>query len=140
VVDIIKGCVILVAGLGILQGGKHVLEHAAITLLKMMDSDPHMGAAKRFLELMQAADMAQGLLLSVALAYAVLRFLEAYGLWFQRGWARWLGLIGAGVYVPFEIYYFVKGPSLTTFVVMMINCTVVWLLWPTKNYYRNTSS
>jgi uncharacterized membrane protein (DUF2068 family) len=73
-------------------------------------------------------------LITIAVAYAMLRFIEAYGLWFQRNWARWLGLFGAGIYVPFEIYYFVKGPSVTTFIVMLINCIVLWLLWPRKKF------
>jgi uncharacterized membrane protein (DUF2068 family) len=134
VIDIIKGAIILVAAFGILQGGNHVLEDAAMTLLKMLDSDPHLGAPKKFLELMQAADLEQGMLISIAVAYALLRFIEAYGLWFMRNWARWLGLFGAGIYVPFEVYYFIKGPSWTTFIVMLINCTVLWLLWPRKKF------
>ena len=139
VIDIVKGSIILIAALGILQGGNHVLEDAGMTLLKMLDSDPHVGTPKKFLELMQAAELAQGSLVSIAVAYALLRFAEAYGLWFQRNWARWLGLIGAGIYVPFEMYYFVKGPSVTTFIVMLVNITVLWLLWPRKKFAVETN-
>ncbi|HMB57415.1 MAG TPA: DUF2127 domain-containing protein, partial [Arenimonas sp.] len=67
-----------------------------------------------------------------ATAYAALRFLEAYGLWFARSWARWLGIVSAGIYVPFELYYFVRDPSWTSISVLSINVAVLWLLWPQR--------
>jgi uncharacterized membrane protein (DUF2068 family) len=132
IIDIIKGITILSAGLGILRAQSHALENGGHTLLRLLDLDPMQGAPHRFLELLHAADMEHGLLMVFAAAYALLRFVEAYGLWFARSWARWLGLISSGMYVPFELYYFIKNPSWTTFIVLSINLIVVWLLWPSK--------
>jgi len=39
-----------------------------------------------------------------ALFYSGLRFLEAVGLWKDRNWAKWLGAISGGIYIPVEIY------------------------------------
>ena len=92
--------------------------------------DPALGQPRKFLGLLHAADTEHGLLVLAAVAYAALRFVEAYGLWFMRGWARWLGIFSAGIYVPFELYYFIRTPSLTSASVMAINLAVLWLLWP----------
>lgn len=132
IIDVIKGVVILGIGLGILSAHSHVLENGGVSLLRLLDIDSNLGAAREFLVLLHAADTEHGLLTLAAAAYATLRFIEAYGLWFVRSWARWLGLFSAGIYVPFELYYFVKGPSLTTLSVMAVNLVVLWLLWPRR--------
>ncbi len=132
VIDIVKGSAILAMGLGIFRAQSHVLENGGQFLLRLLELDPTQGAPYKFLEFLHAADMEHGLLMICAAAYALLRFVEAYGLWFTRSWARWLGLISSGMYVPFELYYFIKSPGWTTFIVMSINLIVVWLLWPSK--------
>lgn len=132
IIDMVKGVVILGIGLGILSAHSHVLENGGVSLLQLLDVDPSVGIARKFLVLLHAADTEHGLLTLAAACYAVLRFVEAYGLWFVRSWARWLGLVSAGIYVPFELYYFVKSPSLTTLSVMSINLGVLWLLWPRR--------
>jgi uncharacterized membrane protein (DUF2068 family) len=130
VVDMIKGVTILAIGFGILSAHSHVLENGGVSLLRLLDINPTLVMARRFLALLHAADTEHGLLMLAATAYATLRFIECYGLWFMRNWARWMGIISAGIYVPFEIYYFLRGPSLTTAGVMSINLIVLWLLWP----------
>lgn len=130
VIDLIKGATVLAIGFGILSAQSHVLENGGVSLLRLLDIDPTLGVARKFVALLHAADTEHGLLLLAAIAYAALRFIEGYGLWFMRGWARWLGIISAGIYVPFEAYYFIRTPSLTSASVMAINLVVLWLLWP----------
>ncbi|MBE0443980.1 DUF2127 domain-containing protein [Psychrobacter sp. FME5] len=43
-------------------------------------------------------------------AYASLRFLEAYGLWQDKTWAYWFGVLGYGVFIPIELYYLFASP------------------------------
>jgi uncharacterized membrane protein (DUF2068 family) len=40
------------------------------------------------------------------LAYAAVRFVEAYGLWNRRVWAEWFALLSGALYLPWEIYEF----------------------------------
>ena len=129
VVDMIKGAVILAIGFGLLSAHSHVLENGGVSLLRLLDIDQTLSVPRRFLAFLHAADTEHGLLTLAAAAYASLRFIEAYGLWFMRNWARWLGLFSAGIYVPFELYYFVRQPSLASAGVMAINLVVLWLLW-----------
>jgi len=134
VIDIIKGAAILAIGFGILSAHSHVLENGGVSLLRLLDLDPALGVPRKFLAMLHAADTEHGLLTIAAVAYAALRFVEAFGLWTMRGWARWLGIFSAGIYVPFELYYFVRQPSATTASVMAINLIVLWLLWPQRKF------
>jgi uncharacterized membrane protein (DUF2068 family) len=132
IVDIVKGLLILGLALGVLHASSHVLENAGVSLLGLLDVDRTLAIPRSFLHLMQLADGERGWITVAAAAYALLRFVEAYGLWFTRNWARWLGLVSSCIYVPFELYYFLRGPSWTTFSVLAVNLIVVWLLWPRR--------
>jgi uncharacterized membrane protein (DUF2068 family) len=72
-------------------------------------------------------------LILLAAGYVVLRFFEAYGLWYQRTWGQWLGALSGGLYVPFELWHLVNRPSLIGVVVLVSNVGVVgflvYLLW-----------
>jgi len=100
--------------------------------MRMLDLNQNLGAPHKFIEFLHAADMQHGLLMLFAATYALIRFVEAYGLWFSKAWARWLGLISSGMYVPFELYYFIKSPGWTTLAVLGVNLCVIWLLWPNR--------
>lgn len=130
VIDMVKGLVILAIGFGLLSAHSHVLENGGVSLLRLLDIDPTLGLARRFLALLHAADSEHGLLVLAAVTYAALRFVEAYGLWFMRNWARWLGIVSCSIYVPFEMYYLFRDPSWTSVSVLAINLGVLWLLWP----------
>lgn len=134
VIDVVKGAAILAIGFGILSAHSHVLENGGVSLLRLLDIDPELGLPRKFLAMLHAADTEHGLLSLAAAAYAMLRFVEAFGLWGMRGWARWLGIFSAGIYVPFELYYFVRQPSATSAGVMAINLIVLWLLWPQRKF------
>ena len=63
-----------------------------------------------------------------AATYGVLHLIEAWGLWRGRIWASWLGCIGAGVYLPFEIWALVHDPGWVTLAVVIINAAIVAVL------------
>jgi len=60
-------------------------------------------------------------LILLAAGYVVLRFFEAYGLWYQRTWGQWLGALSGGLYVPFELWHLANRPSLIGVVVLVSN-------------------
>ena len=62
---------------------------------------------------------------AVAVAYASLRFTEAYGLWKARAWAEWIALISGALYLPFEIYKVFHRPNPFHFTVLGLNLAVV---------------
>ena len=60
-----------------------------------------------------------------ACAYAILRFVEAYGLWYATTWAEWIALISGSIYLPFEIYKLIHRQSLLHISVFVINLIIV---------------
>jgi uncharacterized membrane protein (DUF2068 family) len=61
----------------------------------------------------------------VAVTYSVLRFVEAYGLWYARAWAEWIALVSGMLYLPFEIYKLIHHPSPFHLWVFLINVAIV---------------
>jgi uncharacterized membrane protein (DUF2068 family) len=60
-----------------------------------------------------------------AFLYALMRFVEAYGLWFARRWAEWFALISGCVYLPFELFELAKGFTWVKITLVVINLLVV---------------
>ncbi|EKO3712198.1 DUF2127 domain-containing protein, partial [Vibrio metschnikovii] len=60
-----------------------------------------------------------------ALAYSLIRFVEAYGLWKSYGWTKWFALLSGAVYLPFEVYGIVVRPSILGASVFVLNIIVV---------------
>lgn len=58
----------------------------------------------------QQASKNWSLFLLLIFAYASLRFIEAYGLWQDKTWAYWFGVIGYGIFIPIELYYLTVSP------------------------------
>ncbi|MEO8159790.1 MAG: DUF2127 domain-containing protein [Arenimonas sp.] len=133
-IDVVKGAVVLAIAFGLLSAHSHVLERGGVSLLQLLDIDSGLVWPRKFLALLHAADTEKGLLVLAASAYGGLRFVESWGLWRMRNWARWLGIVSAGIYVPFELYYLFRTPNLTSVSVLSINLAVLWLLWPGKPF------
>ena len=108
--------------------------HAAEALVDRL----HLDAAKKFphIFLQLAANMTDAQLwglAALALAYALLRFAEAYGLWRGRSWGQWIAAVSGGIYVPVEIYELVRGVSWIKVAALVLNAAVVtymcYTLW-----------
>ena len=57
-----------------------------------------------------------------------MRLVEAWGLWFDRRWASWLGALSGALYVPIELYELAAHPSSTELILLAVNvCVVVYL-------------
>jgi uncharacterized membrane protein (DUF2068 family) len=66
-------------------------------------------------------------------AYALIRLVEAWGLWRQRAWAEWLGAISGALYIPFEIRELTHHVNILTVGLLVINVAIVaFLLWSTR--------
>jgi len=132
--EALKGAIVLVAGFGLTRLVHRDVEHAAEALIDRL----HLDAAKKFphIFLQLAANISDAQLwglAALALAYALLRFAEAYGLWFQRRWAQWLAAVSGAIYVPVEIYELSRGVSWIKVGALVLNAAVVtymcYILW-----------
>ena len=79
----------------------------------------------------QASDLAASkaidlvLLAAGALAYATVRFVEAYGLWRERVWAEWFAVASSGIYLPIEVWELAKGITWPRVLLFAVNLAIV---------------
>ncbi|ANW22772.1 hypothetical protein BA953_00335 [Vibrio coralliilyticus] len=59
------------------------------------------------------------------LAYTIIRWVEAYGLWKGLRWTEWLALIGCVIYVPFEVYGLIHHPGIIGAVILIVNLLII---------------
>jgi uncharacterized membrane protein (DUF2068 family) len=62
--------------------------------------------------------------------YAIIRFIEARGLWLEREWAEWFALLSGAMYLPWEIYELVRRQNALKWIIFSVNVIIVlYLLW-----------
>lgn len=124
--EFIKGVLGLLLGLVailLVHRDAWVLAESLLALLHI-STDRHM--AQLFLDF--ADDITAARLWTAALlafVYAVLRFIEAYGLWTQRTWAEWVALGSGTLLIPWEIREMLRGITLFRSVFFVGNLIVV---------------
>lgn len=62
------------------------------------------------------------------IAYAVVRLVEAYGLWYGKRWAWIFGMISAGLYIPIEIFELTKRVNWAEAVLFLVNVLILVVL------------
>lgn len=69
--------------------------------------------------------------------YALIRFIEARGLWLEREWAEWFALLSGSMYLPWEIYELVRRQTALKWIIFGINVVIVlYLLWLRVEMHR----
>ena len=126
-----KGVLVLLAGLGLLGLIHHDVGAIAQSLVREAHLNPASHLPRIFLEASGKVDDHRILFLArFALAYGVLRLLEAYGLWHQTPWGEWLGALMGGIYLPFEIRLLLRRFTMLHLLVFIGNLVIVaFLLW-----------
>jgi uncharacterized membrane protein (DUF2068 family) len=121
-----KGLLALLAASGLELLGPAPLQRWLHELTAHFQLDPHQGAMQWMSNAInpESVHLAAG----IALVYALLRFMEAWGLWNVRAWASWLGCISAAVYLPLDVYAIVQHPGWLSMAVLAVNLIVVWVL------------
>ena len=126
-----KGAVVFGAGFGLLSLLHSDVRHLAADLVTRLHIDPHSHYAAIFLDAStRLTDARLWALAAFALAYAVLRSVEGWGLWFGRRWGLWLGAASGAIYVPVEAYELWQRPGLAKGATVLLNvAVVVYLVW-----------
>jgi uncharacterized membrane protein (DUF2068 family) len=126
VVEALKGALVLVAGFGLLSLVHHDLQAIAERLVRQSHLNPARHYPRVFIEAASHVnDSRLRTLAALAFLYAVVRFIEAYGLWHLRAWAEWFGIISGAVYLPIEVYELFHRPSPVKAFVLLVNAGVV---------------
>ena len=124
-----KGVLILAAGFGLLSLIHHDVQGMAEEVVRHFHLNPASRYPRIFLQAFAALNEQKLRLLALAaLLDALLRLVEAYGLWHARQWAVYLGIITAGIYVPIEIYELFHRVTWTKVLILAVNVVIVGYL------------
>ena len=128
--EMAKGLIVLLAACGVLLlMQREDPWDIADGLLRLLHISPDHHFAQVFLDWADSLTIARiWTVAAAAISYSVLRFLEAYGLWYARAWAEWIALISGALYLPFEIYKLVHHQSLFHVSVLLINLAIVFYM------------
>lgn len=126
-----KGALALLLGFILLTLRHRDMESIAARILRLL----HISPDRHFYhETLRAAGRvtSHGIWLFVfgITAYAIIRFVEATGLWLEREWAEWFALISGSLYLPWEVYELVRRQNGLKWMVFAINVVIVlYLVW-----------
>jgi uncharacterized membrane protein (DUF2068 family) len=122
-----KGIVVVLAGLGVFSMRHKDIWGVAESFLEFFHVNPYHHYVGVFINLVyRLSDMRLWKIAVVASIYVILRFIEAYGLWYLRPWAEWMAILSGSIYIPFEVADLLRwGPDLLRVMVLTINVGIV---------------
>ena len=124
-----KGAVVLLAATGLLSLVHRDLYAVAAALIEHAHLDPASRYPQIFLDAAAKLQDTRLLLLATGAAlYSLIRFAEAYGLYFERAWAEVLAAVSGAIYVPFEVMGLVHKPTWHGAALLVINLVVVGIM------------
>lgn len=124
IVESAKAVVALIAATGIAIDRRP--GHWIDALAAHLHLNPAAERPRAILEALEATATAHLRLLAAGvLAYALMRAVEAVGLWRGRAWAMMFGAVTAAVYLPFDLVELIRRPGAPTLALMLVNLAVV---------------
>ena len=127
--ELSKGALVLLAGFGLLSLLHKDFVEAAEDLVELFHLNPDSRMPHLFID--AAARLTDGklwMLAGLALGYALVRVVEASGLWLRKAWAEWFGALTGAVYIPIELYELALKPTWLRLFVLAVNLVVVGYL------------
>ena len=111
------------------KGTVALLGAAGLAELRHATFDPTHLLGRELVRFVAATDrIPLWLVIVAALAYAAVRGTEAWGIWYAKRWAFWLGGASGGIYLPIEIYEFTRRATWTRAGLVLGNILVVVLM------------
>jgi uncharacterized membrane protein (DUF2068 family) len=121
-----KGAVVLSAGLGLLALVDRDVQAIAEHAVRLSHLNPASQYPRIFIDAAANVTNSRLLLLAGAAAvYALVRGIEAYGLWYERRWAEWFALAASGIFLPVEIYEIVHHVTWPKVAIFVSNVAIV---------------
>ncbi len=117
--ELTKGLFVLLVGIGAIAALRRSVRHVLRALAD------HIFPVHKVVDWLGITEVNLPWVAVGALVYATVRIFEAWGLWYGRTWAEWLALVGAAIYVPFEIYELIVNRSVTPLVLLVLNLAII---------------
>jgi len=124
--EALKGVLAVLLGYGLFSLAHRDVGEFAEHLIRHLHLNPDRHVSQAILHAADRATEGRILALAVAaLAYATVRFIEAYGLWHARDWAQWFALLSGCLYLPWEIYELLRRATPIRWSLLLINVGIV---------------
>ena len=124
--EFLKGIVVLLAGLGVFSMRHRDIWGVAESFLEFIHANPHHHFVGIFIDLVyRVSDVRLWKIALIATIYVMLRFIEAYGLWYIRPWAEWMAIASGSLYIPFEVADVMRRPDIVRILILVINLAIV---------------
>ena len=132
--EALKSMLVLIVGFGLLSLVDQDLQAAAERLVRLSHLNPARHYPQVFIAaLTNTTDARLKFLATLAFLYAGVRFIEAYGLWRMKAWAEWFAIVSGAVYLPVEVFAFIKHATFLKAGVFLVNAGIVgylvYVLW-----------
>jgi uncharacterized membrane protein (DUF2068 family) len=129
IVEALKGVVVLLAAAGAVSLVHENAQVIADEIVRQFHLNPASRYPRIFLDAISSLNSTKMWLLAAgAFLYSGIRFIEAYGLWHERTWAEWFGVISGALYLPLEIYELFRGVTVIKLLLLGTNLLVVGIL------------
>ena len=124
--ELTKGVIVFLACLGLLTMRHKNIWGVAESFLEFLHVSPYHHFVGVFIDLVsRLSDVRLWKIAVVAIVYVILRFIEAYGLWYGLPWAEWMAAITGGIYIPFEVEDFLRRPTWFRLLIIVVNVLIV---------------
>ncbi len=124
-----KGFLVLAATCGIVSLRHTDLHAATDAFLLRHGVNPERHYTRLFIETVaKATNHHVGEIAALGLVYALIRFVEGYGLWHGKHWAEWFAVFSAGIYLPLELEHWGHHATILNAGVMFFNVVIILYL------------
>ncbi|MGI9024295.1 MAG: DUF2127 domain-containing protein [Burkholderiaceae bacterium] len=135
--EAVKGLLVILAAAVAVKLLHTGADHAIDVIVDHLHLDPAGHTSRLFMRTAQHMnDKRLVMLAAAAIAYALLRFVEAWGLWYQKSWGWLLGIASAGLYLPLEIFEIYRRFSWSSVGLFAINVLIIVLLWLNRTRHQ----
>lgn len=125
-IEFTKGVVVVLAGLGAFSMRHKSIWGIAESFLEFFHANPYNHYVGVFINLVyRVSDVRLWKIALAATIYTIIRFVEAYGLWYLRAWAEWLAIASGTIYIPFEVIDMIRHPRGFGALVLVVNVAIV---------------
>ena len=125
-IEFTKGVIVVLGGLGVFSMRHKDIWGVAESFLEFFHVNPYHHYVGVFIDLVsRVSDVHLWKIAVAAGLYTVIRFVEAYGLWYALPWAEWVAIASGTIYIPFEFADLLRRPTPFRVVVILVNLVIV---------------
>jgi uncharacterized membrane protein (DUF2068 family) len=126
VLEAAKAALILATGFGLLALVHRDVEAVAANIVRHLHINPASHYPRIFIDASRnLTDDRLRMLAALAFCDAVLRGIEAVGLWRNRDWGKWLGVATGAIYLPFEVLEVFRHVTALKIAAVVLNVGIV---------------